>query len=246
MVERADKQRSSLRVGWRARRSLGPPLVRLRCRGLLPRSVHPNYRLFFIGQLVSLIGTWMQNVAQAWLVYALTGSPLLPRRRQFCLVHPVALVSLGAGVVIDRVPTGAADRHPVVGHAARVHPRRRRFLGWVQPWHIVILSFLLGAVNAFDGPTAKHLSSKWCRTGATCRRDRTQLGHFLDGEYYRPDARRNHARRDRGGLVFLLNGVSFIAVIAGLWAMQMKPLIHTQGSVGHGAVAGGGGLHLAH
>src|SRR5512142_937078 len=68
---------------------------------------HRNYRLFFTGQLISLIGTWMQNVAQAWLVYALTDSPLyLGVVSMAGSIAPLTL-SLGAGVLIDRVPKRA-------------------------------------------------------------------------------------------------------------------------------------------
>src|SRR5512136_624996 len=78
-------------------------------RGItLPRTFaalrHRNYRLFFFGQLTSLVGTWMQNVAQAWLVYQLTNSPFYLGVVTFASGIPVLALSLWAGVVVDRVP----------------------------------------------------------------------------------------------------------------------------------------------
>src|SRR5574341_2271646 len=65
---------------------------------------HRNYRLYFFGQMVSLTGTWMQNVAQSWLVYQLTGSPLYLGLVSFASSLPILAFSLGAGVYVDRVP----------------------------------------------------------------------------------------------------------------------------------------------
>src|SRR5258708_32430827 len=65
---------------------------------------HPNYRLYFIGQLISLVGTWMQNVAQGWLIYQLTNSPLMLGLVGFAASIPVLFLGLGAGVVVDRMP----------------------------------------------------------------------------------------------------------------------------------------------
>ena len=111
---------------------------------------HRNYRLFFAGQLTSLVGTWMQNIAQAWLVYDLTQSPLYLGIVSFASAVPVLVLSLWAGVIIDRVPkrrlllvTQTCAMTLALILAADV------FLGLVQPWHIVILAFLLGAVNSF-------------------------------------------------------------------------------------------------
>src|SRR5574341_2561021 len=64
---------------------------------------HRNYRLYFFGQMVSLTGTWMQNVAQSWLVYQLTGSPLYLGIVSFSSSVPTLVLSLWAGVIIDRV-----------------------------------------------------------------------------------------------------------------------------------------------
>ena len=114
---------------------------------------HPNYRLWFIGQLVSLVGTWMQNTAQGYLIYELTGSALYLGLVSFAAGVPTWLFTLYGGVIADRIPrrslllvtqTSAMLLAFVI--AALV------LTGAIQPWMILILAFLLGTVNAFEGP----------------------------------------------------------------------------------------------
>src|SRR6266568_7129510 len=114
---------------------------------------HRNSRLFFAGQLISLIGTWMQTVAQSWLVYRLTGSSLLLGLVGFASQIPVFLVAPVGGIMADR-----HNRHRVIiatqtsamllaGILAAL-----TLLGVVQVWHVFVLASLLGVVNAFDIP----------------------------------------------------------------------------------------------
>jgi MFS family permease len=113
-----------------------------------------NFRVFVMGQLVSLIGTWMQSVAQSWLVYRLTGSAVLLGTVGFASQIPIFLLSPLGGVVADR------------------HERRRvllltqstmmvlamvlavlTLLGHIHVWHILVLASMLGIANGFDIPT---------------------------------------------------------------------------------------------
>ena len=115
---------------------------------------HKNYRLFFSGQGISLLGTWMQQIAMSWLIYRLTGSPFYLGLIGFTGQIPTFLFSSFAGVIADR------------------HDRRRllilvQTLSMVQAfllailtlthsvliWHIIALSIFLGCMNAFDIPT---------------------------------------------------------------------------------------------
>jgi MFS family permease len=121
---------------------------------------HRNYRLFWTGQLVSLTGTWMQSVAQGWLVYSLTksdpifGSALWLGIVSFCFSFPVLLFSLVGGVVADRV-----DRRKFL-LLMQVASLAQAFVysilavtGAIEVWHIPILAFFLGTIHAFDTPT---------------------------------------------------------------------------------------------
>src|SRR5512136_471139 len=112
-----------------------------------------NFRLFFTGQMLSLIGTWMQNVAQSWLVYRLTGSSLLLGTVGFAGQIPILLLAPIGGAVADR-----HSRHRIVigtqisAMLLALALAALTLSGRVQVWHILAMAALLGAVNAFDIP----------------------------------------------------------------------------------------------
>ena len=125
--------------------------------GWLPATLralrHRNFQLFFSGQLISLIGTWMQTVAQSWLVYRLTASPLLLGTAGFASQFPVFLVAPMGGIAADRfnrqrlvIGTQISSMILAAILAALT------LTGVVQVWHIFVLAALLGVVNAFDIP----------------------------------------------------------------------------------------------
>src|SRR6185503_1988293 len=114
---------------------------------------HRNFRLFIAGQVISLVGTWMQNVAQSWLVYRLTHSELLLGTSWFC--SQIAVFALGplGGLAADRfsrqklvVITQALSMLQALALAALT------LTGRVQVWHVLALGGLLGVINAFDIP----------------------------------------------------------------------------------------------
>ena len=114
---------------------------------------HRNFQLFFGGQLISLIGTWMQTVAQSWLVYKLTGSGLLLGAVGFCSQIPVFLIAPIGGITADR-----ANRQRIVIATQTVSMLLAFVLaaltltGKIHVWHVFVLAALLGVVNAFDIP----------------------------------------------------------------------------------------------
>ncbi|MSR64465.1 MAG: MFS transporter [Verrucomicrobiae bacterium] len=114
---------------------------------------HSNFRLFYAGQGVSLIGTWMQQIAQSWLVYDLTHSPFWLGMIGFIGALPILMFSLFGGVVADRFP----KRRLVLGFQS-VLMVLALILGLltgyhvVQVWHVAVIAFLSGLVNAFEMP----------------------------------------------------------------------------------------------
>ena len=129
----------------RMRSSLNNPFIALK---------HRNFRLYFCGMCVSTIGTWMQNIAQPWLAYSLTKSPLLLSLVGALQFTPVLLFSLFAGVIIDRVPkkrilffTQSASL------AITFLLALLTYTGHVRYWHILILATCLGVVNTLDMPS---------------------------------------------------------------------------------------------
>ncbi|MCC6802141.1 MAG: MFS transporter, partial [Anaerolineae bacterium] len=115
---------------------------------------NPNFRLYFAGQMISNSGTWMQNIAQSYLVYEITRSELWLGIVACASGLPVVLMSPIAGVIVDRFPrrnllmfTQASQMILALILAALT------FSGLVQVWHIVVLAILLGLTNALDMPS---------------------------------------------------------------------------------------------
>jgi MFS family permease len=183
---------------------------------------HRNYRLYFIGQLVSITGTWMQNVAQGYLVYQLTNSPFYLGVVGFSSAIPVLFLSLWAGVAVDRLPkrtillvTQSGAMFLALMLSADV------FLGWVQPWHVVIFAFLLGAVNAFDAPTRQAFVVDMVGREDLQNAIGLNSAIFQMARIVGPTIAGIALALVGPAWCFLLNGVSFIAVIIGLWLMQV-------------------------
>lgn len=120
---------------------------------------HRNYRLFFSGQLVSLMGTWMQSVAQGWLVYSLTHSPFLLGLTSFCAQVTVFFMASFGGVIADRV-----DRRKMLIWTQSLSMAQAILLAVltlahvVQVWEIIVLAFGLGFINAFDIPSRQAMT----------------------------------------------------------------------------------------
>ena len=185
---------------------------------------HRNFRLFVGGQMVSLIGTWMQNVAQSWLVYRLTHSELLLGTAWFC--SQIAVFALGplGGVAADRF-----SRHKLVILTQTCSMLQAFALaaltlsGRVQVWHILTLAVLLGAINAFDMPGRQSLLIHM-----TSRNDLLSAISINSAVF---NAARSLGPGIAGllvawlgeGVCFFLNGVSFLAVIGSLLAMRLQP-----------------------
>ena len=131
---------------------------------------HRNFRIFFSGQLFSLIGTWIQTVAESWLVYRLTGSSLKLGAVGFCAQIPVFIAAPIGGIIADRydrrkivIGTQVSAMLLALIYAALVliHGSDGKML--IQVWHIFVLAALLGLVNGIDIPL---VSRSWWRWSA--------------------------------------------------------------------------------
>ncbi len=120
-----------------------------------------NYRLYYIGQLVSLSGSWMQRVAQAWLVLKLTDSPLALGTVTLLQFAPVTLLSLYGGVVADRV-----EKRRLLSVTQAVQMIQAGVLaaltasGQVQLWHVYVLAVVLGLSQVFDAPARQAMMAE--------------------------------------------------------------------------------------
>ena len=184
---------------------------------------HRNYRLFFGGQGISMIGTWMQQIAINWLVFRLTHSALLLGVVGFTSRIPTFVFAPFAGVFVDRW-----NRHRLLVTTqvlAMLQAFALAFLvlsGNVQVWHIIVLSLVLGLVNAFDVPVRQALVVNMIER-------REDLGNAIALNSSMVNGSRLVGPSIAGfliatvgeGICFLLNGVSFIAVIISLLAMDL-------------------------
>ncbi len=189
-------------------------------RGILAFQ-HRNYRLFFIGQLVSLIGTWMQQVAQAWLVLQLTGDPIwlgIVATAQFL---PVMVFGLFAGVAADALP----KRRVLIGTQVSMMILAAILAALVvadvvQVWMIVGLAFLLGIANAVDMPVRQSFAVELVGREDVGPAVALNSAMFNGARVVGPAAAGLAIGAFGVAAAFVLNAVSFLAVIIGLWLMD--------------------------
>jgi MFS family permease len=185
---------------------------------------HRNFQLYFAGQLISVAGTWMQIVAQAWLVYQLSHSELMLGIVGFAAAIPSLLVSPWGGVVVDRV--NKRNLLVVTQASAMVLAfilAALTFAGIVQVWEIIVLAALLGLVNAFDGPARQAFVVEMVGREDFPNAIAINSMMFNGARVVGPAL---------GGLLlatvgtawcFFINGVSFLAVIVCLLLMRLTP-----------------------
>jgi MFS family permease len=197
--------------------------------GWLPATLralrHRNFQLFFSGQIVSLIGTWMQNIAESWLVYRKTGSALKLGAVGFASQIPVFLVAPLGGIVADRfnrqrivIATQISSMILALTFATLT------LTGVIQVWHIFILAALLGVVNAFDIPARQSFLVDMVGKEDLMNAIALNSTMFNGARIIGPAVAGILVVRIGEGWCFLANGLSYIAVISGLLMMRVtKP-----------------------
>jgi MFS family permease len=186
---------------------------------------HPNFRLYWCGALTSNVGTWMQTVAQGWLVYQLTGSTFMLGVVGFAQSLPFLLFALYGGVLADRL-------------------ERRRLMVWTQSgmmvlafllafltltglvavWHVLVIVFLNGIVNAFNTPVRQSIVSDLVPRTDLANAIAINSTQFQSSRTLGPALAGVMLAAVGPGWCFFLNGVSFVAVIWTLLVMQVPPL----------------------
>jgi len=189
---------------------------------------HRNFQLFFSGQLISLIGTWMQSIAQSWLVYRLTGSSLLLGSVGFASQLPVFLIAPLGGIVADR-----HNRHRVVIATQIASMILAAILaaltltGTVKIWHIFVLAALLGVVNAFDIPARQSFLVDMVGKEDLMNAIALNSSMFNGARIIGPAIAGILVAKIGEGWCFFVNAVSYIAVIIGLLLMRVQPRAHS-------------------
>ena len=188
---------------------------------------HRNFRLFWIGQLISLIGSWMQSLALQWLVYQLTGSASAMGTVAALTSLPVLVISPFTGVLLDRYPKRRVLQvTQLVAMLSALTLAGLVFFDVIQYWHILVMATLNGAVNAVDMPARQSFTSEMVD-------DRADLMNAIALNASMFNAARMIGPAVAGILVgavglawaFLLNGLSFIAVMVGLARMDLPATV---------------------
>jgi MFS family permease len=184
---------------------------------------HYNYRLWFMGQMVSLMGTWMQSTAQGYLIYQITRSTTYLGLVGFMAGVPTVLFSLYGGWVADRI---SRRRLLVITQTAMMILAfilgALDFANIVKPWHILVLAFLLGVANAFDAPARisfvlelveREDMNNAIALNSTMYNIATVIGPSIAGLTYAAFG---------PAWCFMINGLSFVAVIVALLLMHIR------------------------
>lgn len=184
-----------------------------------------NYRLFFTGQIVSLIGTWMTQIATIWLVYHLTNSALLLGVVGFSSQIPSFLITPFAGILVDRW-----NRHhilittQILAMLQSLALAALALTGVIHIWHIILLSIFQGAINAFDSPARQAFVTEMVEKKENLGNAIALNSSVFNGARLVGPAIGGLVIASVGaGVCFLIDGISYIAVIASLLAMHLKP-----------------------
>ena len=197
-------------------------VIHPRRSGLIRVFRHRNYRLWFAGQFISLMGSWMQNTAQPWLVYSLTHSTVLLGVTSFCSTVPVFLITPFGGMVADRV-----DRRRFLLFTQSAAMLQAAVLatltltGTVRVWEIICLALMMGLINSFDIPTRQSMTLDM--VGRDDLRHAISLNSmmFNMAPIVGPTVAGGLIALVGEGICFALNAVSFGAVLISLLSMKL-------------------------
>jgi MFS family permease len=184
-----------------------------------------DFRLFFSGQLVSLVGTWMQSVAQSWLVLELTNSPFLLGLVGTLQFAPVLVLSFFAGAMADRLPKRrllVATQSVMCGLALVLALLVRH--GHVQYWHVALMAGIYGVANTVDMPTRQAFIVEMVGRDALRSAIALNSAMFNAARVVGPALAGLVIARWGTALAFFCNGLSFVAVIVALLLLRAEGL----------------------
>ncbi|MEU1178209.1 MFS transporter [Streptomyces sp. NPDC005820] len=184
-----------------------------------------NYRLFFAGQVVSNIGTWMQRIAQDWLVLSLTGSATAVGVTTALQFLPMLLFGLYGGVLVDRLPRRRTllvtqTSMALTGIALAL----LTLSGHVQIWHVYLAAFAVGLATVVDNPARQSFVSEMVGPDQLQNAVSLNSANFQSARLVGPAVAGLMITGVGTGWAFLFNGLSFVAPIAGLLLMRAREL----------------------
>jgi MFS family permease len=197
-------------------------ILRAGARTFLSVRKHRNYRLFFTGQVISNIGTWMQRVAQAWLILSLTHSPVAVGILALCQFMPFTLFSMVAGVVVDRLDawrTVISTQFTQMLLASTIAVIA--LAGVAQAWQVYVIAALMGLVQVLDAPSRQSLTFRMVGPLELPNAISLNSGVFNGARIFGPALGGVLIATAGAGVCFAVNAISYLAVLAGL--MMMRP-----------------------
>ncbi|WP_107480874.1 MFS transporter [Streptomyces sp. IMTB 2501] len=184
-----------------------------------------NYRLFFIGQVVSNTGTWMQRIAQDWLVLSLTGSSAAVGITTALQFLPMLLFGLYGGVLVDRLPKRPTLLITQASMAvAGLALAALTLTGQVQVWHVYVAAFAVGLATVLDNPARQSFVSEMVGPEQLQNAVSLNSANFQSARLVGPAVAGLMITSVGTGWAFLANGLSFAAPIAGLLLMRSREL----------------------
>ncbi|MFI6940546.1 MFS transporter [Streptomyces sp. NPDC050418] len=184
-----------------------------------------NYRLFFTGQVVSNTGTWMQRIAQDWLVLSLTGSAMAVGITTALQFLPMLLFGLYGGVLVDRLP-----KRPLLFFTQSAMGLTGLALatltltGHVQVWHVYLTAFVMGLVTVVDNPARQTFVSEMVGKDQLANAVSLNSANFQSARLIGPAVAGVSIAAVGSGYAFLFNGLSFIAPLLSLALMRTSEL----------------------
>jgi MFS family permease len=198
-------------------------ILRFNGRAFLSVKKHRNYRLFFLGQTISLPGTWMQRITQAWLILTLTRSPLAVGVLALAQFLPFTVFSLFAGVVVDRLDPRRTVIGTQIGHMVLASTIAViTLLGLVEAWHVYVIAFLGGTVQVLDAPARQQLTYRMVGRDELQNAVALNSSVFNASRIFGPAVAGVLLAAFGAGICFAINAVSFLAVLGGLLMMRQS------------------------
>jgi MFS family permease len=184
---------------------------------------HRDYKLYLCAQLVSVCGTWMQQVAQSWLIYRLTGSATLLGVVGFASQIPIFALGPIGGVLTDRYsPHRIVVRTQTAALLQALLLASLTLSGWVQPIHIIVLGMVLGVVNALDMPARQSLVNQLVSIDDLPNAIALNSSMINAARIVGPAIAGVVVAQVGEGVCFLINAISYLVVIGALLAMRLS------------------------
>jgi MFS family permease len=200
-------------------------ILRANARTFASLRRHRNYRLFFSGQVISVSGTWMQNIATAWLILSITHSPVIVGLLALCQFLPFTVFGLFVGVVVDRLD---ARRTVIATQAVSMVIAGVLTVltlgGWVTAWEVLLLAALRGTVLVLDAPARQALTFEMVGRDELPNAIALNSSLFNAARVVGPAVGGVVVALAGVGLCFAVNTASFAAVLAGLLMMRVSDL----------------------